>query len=214
MLREIVSNELFTVLLVIGLVFVAIAKLSSPKRFNDFVYVIGNSKYLKIYSKDQKFFDRFDALLFCNLIICASVFIYLIYGYAYDVKQISSEVLFKIVFGIGSLILIKVLLERLVASLFEFDKLMDDYQFQKISYKNYLGLLLLPINAIILYNVDLSLPLIYIMIIFLLIVNIIGVITSFKTHQSFIKHHFFYFILYLCALEIAPYVILYKVFLT
>ncbi len=214
MLREIVSNEIFTILLVIGLVFIAIAKLTDPKRFNDFVFVIGNSKYLKIYSKDQKFFDKFDALLFCNLIICGSVFIYIVLGYFNQTSTISVNLLFKIVIGLGCLILIKVLLERLVASLFEFDRVIDEYLFQKMSYKNYLGLLLLPINAITLYNLELSLPLVYFMIIILLIVNIIGIITSFKSHQSFLKHHFFYFILYLCALEISPYVILYKVFLT
>ena len=64
MLRNIVSNELFTVLLVISLIIVAIAKLVSPKRFDDFILVIGNDKYLKIYSREQKFFDNFDALLF------------------------------------------------------------------------------------------------------------------------------------------------------
>lgn len=214
MLREIISNELFTVLLVIGLTFVAIAKLTNPQRFDDFIYVIGNSKYLKIYSKDQKFFDKFDGLLFCNLIICSSVFGYAMFRYFSLGTDVSPHLLFKFAAGIGSIILSKVLLERLLASLFEFDAVMDDYQFQKISYKNYLGLLLLPINAIVLYNVQLSLPIIYGIIIFLLIINIIGVFTSFKSHQSFIKQHFFYFILYLCALEIAPYVILYKVFLT
>ena len=67
MFRHIVSNELFTILLVIGLIIVAIAKLTSPKRFDDFIMVLANDKYLKIYSRDQKFFDKFDALLFTNL---------------------------------------------------------------------------------------------------------------------------------------------------
>ncbi|WP_299553574.1 DUF4271 domain-containing protein [Seonamhaeicola sp.] len=214
MLREIVSNELFTVLLVIGLAVVAIAKLTDPKRFNDFIFVIGNSKYLKIYTKDQKFFDKFDALLFGNLIITSSIFTYISFQYITDNKGISINTLFKLAIGIGAFILIKVLIERLIASLFEIDKLIDDYIFQKISYKNYLGILLLPVNALLLYSFQLSLPLIYVMIIILLIVNGIGLITSFKTHQSLIKQHFFYFILYLCALEIAPYVILYKVFMT
>ena len=213
MLREIVSNELFTILLVIGLTVVAIAKLTNPKRFNDFIFVIGNSKYLKIYGKDQKFFDKFDALLFGNLILSGSIFVYILFQYITDNKDISPNTLFKIAIGIGAFILIKVLLERLIGSLFEIDKLIDGYLFQKISYKNYLGLLLLPTNALLLYSFKLSLPIIYVMIIFLLIVNIIGFITSLKTHQSLIKQHFFYFILYLCALEITPYVILYKVFM-
>ncbi|TWO33744.1 DUF4271 domain-containing protein [Seonamhaeicola sediminis] len=214
MLREIASNELFTVLLIAGLIVIAIAKLTDPRRFNEFILVIGNSKYLKIYAREQKFFDVFDALLFGNLVISSSVFIYVIFQFISESNQVSINALFKLAIGVASFFLIKVLIERLIGSLFEIDKLVDGYLFQKISYKNYLGILLLPMNAILLYSFKLSLPLIYTIIIILLIVNIIGLITSFKTYQSLIKQHFFYFILYLCALEIAPYIILYKVFMT
>jgi len=214
MIRDVYSNELFTILLVVGLVIIALAKLTAPKRFEDFLYVIGNSKYLKIYSRDQKFFDKFDALLFGNLILCLAVFSFILYQKVIDFKTMDINILFKLTTGISAFILIKVLIERLIGSLFEIDKLIDEYLFQKISYKNYLGLLLLPINAILLFSFQDSLNLVYIFVIILLVVNIIGLITSFKTHQSLIKNNLFYFILYLCALEIAPYVILYKVFIS
>ena len=214
MIRDTASNELFTVLLVLGLVIVAAAKLLAPKRFNDFIYVVGNFKYLKIYSREQKFFDKFDALLFVNLILSASVFCFIIYQFITDSKALSVNFMFKLTLGIGIFILIKVLIERLIGSLFEIDKLVDTYLFQKISYKNYLGLVLLPINALLIFNLIMSLTIVYIVIGLLLIVNVIGLITSFKTHLSIIKNNLFYFILYLCALEIAPYIILYKVFIT
>ena len=76
MIRDAASNELFTILLVLGLIIIATAKLLAPKRFNDFVFVVGNYKYLKIYSREQKFFDKFDALLFVNLILSTSVFLF------------------------------------------------------------------------------------------------------------------------------------------
>jgi hypothetical protein len=213
MIREIYSNELFTILLLVGMIVIAIAKLTAPKRFEDFLLVIGNSKYLKIYTREQKFFDKFDALLFSNLILGLATFSFIIYRNIYAIKGIDVNILFKLIIGFGSFILIKVLIERLIASIFEIDNLIDQYLFQKISYKNYLGLLLLPINAILLYSFNNSLTLIYVFIGLLLIVNITGLITSFKTHQSLVKHNLFYFILYLCALEIAPYLILYKVFI-
>jgi len=214
MLRHIVSNEIFTILLVISLIIVAIAKLVSPKRFDDFILVLGNDKYLKIYSKDQKFFDKFDALLFVNLILSVSVFCFIIYKQVTPTRSISNNIMFKLTLSIGFFILIKVLIERLIGSLFEIDKLINQYIFQKISFKNYLGLLLLPVNALLLYSFQPTLPLIYGIIGFILILNIIGLVSSFKTHQSLIKNNFFYFILYLCALEIAPYIILYKVFIS
>jgi hypothetical protein len=214
MLRNIVSNELFTILLAISLVIIAIAKLTAPKRFNDFILVLGNDKYLKIYSREQKFFDKFDALLFSNLLLSVSTFCFIAYRLINETNNLPINNMFKLFVGIGVFILIKVLLERLIGSLFEIDKLTDQYLFQKITFKNYLGILLLPINALLIFSFKPTLPLIYGIIILLLIINIIGLISSFKTHQSVIKHNLFYFILYLCALEIAPYIILYKVFVS
>ncbi|WP_223549562.1 DUF4271 domain-containing protein [Aestuariivivens sp. NBU2969] len=213
MIRETPSNELFTILLVACLLIVAIAKLASSKRFNEFIYVFTNSKYLNIYARDQKFFDKFDALLFVNLIISASIFVILALQFFNGIDYTSINLLFKITVGIGSFILIKVLIERLIGSLFEIDNLIDTYLFQKITYKNYLGLMLLPINAFLIYSFKPSASLFYIMLGLLFVVNITGLVTSFKRHQSLIKTNFFYFILYLCALEIAPYIILYKVFI-
>ncbi|WP_166960818.1 DUF4271 domain-containing protein [Yeosuana marina] len=212
MLRTIQTFELFTILIVIGIAFIAVAKSLFPRRFNDFVYVLGNSKYLKIYAREQKFFDRFDALLFVNLILSLSIFGFIYLKLSNQVFAPNIDVIFKLTIGIGIFILIKVLLERLIGSLFEIDKLIDQYLFQKISYKNFIGLFLVPVNLILLFSITPSLIILYIIIFLLLVVNIMGLITTIKTHQSLIKRNLFYFILYLCTLEIAPYIILYKVF--
>jgi hypothetical protein len=178
------------------------------------VSVIGNSKYLKIYVREQKFLDKFDALLFVNLILSTAIFCFICFHYDSALLTPSSDDLFKLVVGIGIFVLIKVLLERLIGSLFEIDKLIDAYLFQKISYKNYLGLLLLPINVFLIFSFKPNLTIIYIIIIILLIINVSGLFTTIKTNQSLIKQNLFYFILYLCALEIAPYIIIYKVFIS
>ena len=210
MLREIISNDFFTILLMVGLMLVASAKVASPKRFNDFIAVLGNSKYLKIYSREQKFFDKFDALLFLNLIISVSLFAFISYKFFTETNTISPDLMFKIAFGICVYILIKVFVERLIGSLFEMDAMIDQYLFQKISYKNYLGVVLIPVNAFLLYTFKPTLTFFYVTVILLFIVILIGLFTSLKAHQNLIKYNFFYFILYLCALEIAPCIILYK----
>ncbi|HMB99972.1 MAG TPA: DUF4271 domain-containing protein [Flavobacteriaceae bacterium] len=211
MLRDVIYNEIFTVLIIIGLIFIASAKLLFPKRFNEFVLVLGNSKYLKIYSREQKFLDMFDGLLFVNLIISISVFVFLVYQKFVDNMNPSVGLLFKLIFGLAVFILIKVLIERLVGSLFEIDSLIDHYLFQKISYKNLIGIILIPINALLIYSLDSNKIAIFIIIGLLFAISIIGLITSIKSYQSLIKNNLFYFILYLCALEIAPYLVLYKV---
>lgn len=214
MLRNIPSYELFTILIVVGITFVAAAKAFSPKRFNDFVFVLGNSKYLKIYAREQKFFDKFDALLFANLILSAGTFGFICLNHNSPILEPSIDTLFKLTFGIGAIILIKVLLERLLGSLFEIDQLIDQYLFQKISYKNFLGLILVPINLLFIFSFKPTITILIIIFIIILLINIIGLITTIKTNQSLIKENLFYFILYLCALEIAPYIILYEVFIS
>lgn len=213
MLRPTSTNDFFILLIVVSLVFVAIAKLLFEKRFNHFASILINSSYLKIYSKDQKFIDLFDGLLFLNLVFSASIFGFICYNTLFESIEMSVVLIFKLMFGIGAFILIKVLLERLIGSLFSIDNLMDKYQFQKTSYKNYLGLVLIPINVLLLYSVTPNKAIVLTIIILLTIINTIGLLTSYKSNLNLIKRDFFYFILYLCTLEIGPYIILYKVFI-
>ena len=209
-MREVISNELFTILIVLGLCILAFAKYAFSNRFNDYLWVIGNSKYLKIYAREQKFIDQFDSLLFVNLIISLSIFSFVGYNTFVDSLQFDLTTFIKLFVGIGAIILIKILLERLIGSLFDIDELIDSYIFQKTNYKNYIGLFLLPINIILIYAIQPTATIMYVVIAFIILINLIGFITSFKTHQKTILNNLFYFILYLCALEIAPYIIIYK----
>lgn len=212
MLREIPSHALFTVLMVIGFFTIALAKFIAPKRFNDFILVIGNSKYLKIYSREQKFLDVHDGLLFINLVISITIFTCICFKHFDASFTVNTPNILKISTGISMFILAKVLLERLVASLFELDQIVDSYLFQKISYKNYIGILLLPANAFLIFSTIPHKPLLYSSIILTLLINISGLLTSFKVHRSEIKQNWFYFILYLCTLEIAPFIVIYSIF--
>lgn len=213
MLRPTSTNDFFIILIVVSLVFVAIAKLLFEKRFNHFASILINSSYLKVYSKDQKFIDLFDGLLFLNLLFSASIFGFICYNTLFESIEMSVALIFKFMFGIGVFILIKVLLERLIGSLFSIDNLMDKYLFQKTSYKNYLGLALIPINVLLLFSMTPNKAIVLTVIILLTVINTIGLLTSYKSNLNLIIRDFFYFILYLCALEIGPYIILYKVFI-
>jgi len=213
MLRETVSNEWFTIFIIIALIFLTLSKFLFSRRFEDFLAVIGNSKYLKIYARDQKFVDGFDSFLFINLVISVSIFSFLAYTEFINPSDFDLFQFFKILFGISALMLIKVLLERLIGSLFEIDALIDSYLFQKTTYRNYIGLILLPVNILLIYAFSPTKIIIYIVLSIILIVNLIGFITSLRNHQKTLLNNFFYFILYLCALEIGPYLILYRLIL-
>ncbi|NRA92909.1 MAG: DUF4271 domain-containing protein [Psychroserpens sp.] len=211
MLREVISHDWFTIFLVLGLSCIAISKYLFGSRFKDFIFVVGNSKYLKIHARDQRFIDTFDSLLFFNLIISISIFAHYLYSSSLQNLNFELTSFFKLIFGVGVVLLIKILLERLIGSLFEIDDIIDTYLFQKITYKNYTGLILLPVNCLLIFSVLPSRPVIYTCIGLIILINLVGSIISFKNYQKLLLNNFFYFILYLCALEIGPYLILYKI---
>jgi hypothetical protein len=209
-MRNFITHEWFTIFTIIGLFAVVTAKLLNTLRFNDFLYVIGNSKYLKIYSKDQKFIDQFDSFLFINLALSFSIFAY--FTYSTFVSPMSFELIsfLKLLFAVSTIIIIKTLLERLIGSLFEIDKLMDDYLFQKTTFKNFSGIVFLISNLFLLYTNTYANVVIIAAFSLICLINLIGFLTSFKNYQNRINSNLFYFLLYLCALEIGPYILLYK----
>jgi len=209
-MRNFVTYEWFTIFTIIGLLAIVIVKLSYSLRFNDFLSVIGNSKYLKIYVKDQKFIDQFDSFLFVNLALSLSIFIY--FAYSTFIAPIDFELtaFLKLLFAISIIIIIKTLLERLIGSLFEIDSLIDHYLFQKTTFKNYSGLVFLVANLLLIYTSITAEAVVITVLSLVCLINIIGFFASFKNYQNVLNPNFFYFLLYLCALEIAPYILLYK----
>jgi len=212
MLREIISNEWYTALIVLCLCLLALAKLVNPMRFASFLGVLGTSKYLKIYSREKKSIDRFELLLFLNVIISGSIFLLISYSTLVEPLTFDIILFLKTALAIAIVIIIKVFLERIIANLFAIPSIIEVYLFQKISYKHYLGLLLVPINIVLLFAMEPNSMILFVIFGVLILINLIGIITSIKTNQKIILHNFFYFILYLCALEIGPYIILYKLF--
>jgi len=212
MLREIISNEWYTTLIVFNFCVLALAKQVNANRFNVFLGVVGNSKYLKLYSRDKKIIDKFDVLLFFNLIISLSIFLFLSYSTLVEPLFFDILLFLKTALALGLLIIIKLYLERLIANLFAINSIIDRYLFQKASYKNFIGLVLLPINIILIFGMHPNSTMLFVIFGVLILINLIGFITTIKSNQKIILHNFFYFILYLCALEIGPYIILYKLF--
>lgn len=211
MIREVASYDWFTILSVICLISIAFAKVLHSLRFNDLLMVITNTKYLKIYSRDLKFIDSFDSFLFINFTISLSIFCYLVFSKIVMPLEFELISFFKLLLLISIILIVKVLVERLIGSLFEIDSLIDSYLFQKTTFKNYCGLVLFGFNLILIYSNINSIAVLFAMLFVVLAIIVIGFFTSYKNHQKLLNFNFFYFLLYLCALEIGPYIIAYKV---
>ena len=212
MLREVISNEWITILIVICITILTIVKFSYSKRFNDFSWIIVNSNYLKFYSRDNKYIDNFNVLLFANQIIGIFIFVYLIFKTHISDISINLILFLKVIGAFIGLIFTKFFIELLIGWIFSINTIIGSYLFQKMNYKNFIGVILIPINIILVYAVEPTEKLIYGFLIGLFIINFIGFLSTFKTYQKLLLSNSFYFILYLCALEIGPYIVLYKLF--
>ncbi len=191
----------------------AVAKYSYPRRFEEFVLLPLSDKYLTVRGKDDAVYHPFNIILFTIQVICVSIFIFLLFR-AYKPMEIQTNhwLFVQILTGYTIFVFIKLSIEKMLANIFSIDGLIDQYLYQKLSHRNFLGLLLFLGNLFFLYVVNTSQMSLLIFAIVILLLNTIALFYSYKKNGKLIATNFFHFILYLCALEISPYIILYKLF--
>jgi len=212
MLREVLFNDLYTTIIVFSLAIIVSAKLLNFNRFTDFLRLFGNSNYLRIYFKDHKFLDPFDIVLFINFCINGSLIGILTYRHFVQNLEIDALLFLKLAGILGAGALLKILLELGIGYLFNIPKLFHSYVFQQISFLNFLGVVLLPLNSLLIFGVPNNHTLLVLILVISGLILLIGLIKSIKTHQKLLINNLFYFILYLCTLEIGPYILICKLF--
>jgi len=212
MLREVLFNDLYTTIIVVSLAIIVSAKLLNFNRFTDFLRLFGNSNYLRIYFKDHKFLDPFDIVLFINFCINGSLIGILTYRHFVQNLEIDALLFLKLAGILGAGALLKILLELGIGYLFNIPKLFHSYVFQQISFLNFLGVVLLPLNSLLIFGVPNNHTLLVLILVISGLILLIGLIKSIKTHQKLLINNLFYFILYLCTLEIGPYILICKLF--
>ncbi|KRB53897.1 DUF4271 domain-containing protein [Flavobacterium sp. Root186] len=207
--RIIENKDWATALFVLTFAVVAMTKSAYETRFSEFSKLIFSDKYAKIYRDNSHMKSSFTVGLFFVQVISFAFFIQLTLS-MYDKASKTDYVLFiQIATFLLYFILAKYLIEKIVAAAFNIDDFVELFNLQKVTYRTYIGVLILPINAILFYydNILTIVPLVTIGI--SLCISLYSYFISIKTYQNVIIGKLFYFILYLCALEIAPYYFLY-----
>jgi len=211
--RSVTSNDWITLVFVACLILITIAKVAYESRFIDFAELLINEKYLLKAGKDIQFENPFNLILFASQFLSISLFIYLAFIQFAISSDVTSFLLYlRIVLAYVVFVSLKFFIERMLGVLFSGEQQLNAYQLSKLSYRSYFALILLPVNAIFVYAVHPTLLVIQIVVGIFVIFNIISLFNTYRRYEKLIYNNLFYFILYLCALEIAPYFILYKVF--
>ena len=199
MIRDIISNDSLTLILLGSFLYLIILKRFNPTIFNqnlsfkkkELINKISNSllgiKTIEI---------LYNFLFISNLSILLTFF---------KNKNFELFVYYELLGFVSIFFVVKIMLDFIIGRLFSISELMKNYIWQKLVYHNSLGILLLLFNFLIAYSIFdgyyMTLISIYISLVFLLF----SYCSIYFSMKKVIIKNWFYFILYLCTLEIIPY---------
>ncbi|MBD0723926.1 DUF4271 domain-containing protein [Flavobacterium sp. L1I52] len=206
------NKDWATALFVLAFAIIAITKSFNETRFGDFINLIFSDKYSKVYRDSSQLKSSFTISLFFVQVISFAFFIQIslnIFGYASKTDWL---LYIQIITFLIFFILSKFLVEKIIATTFNIEEFMEQFNLQKITYRTYIGIIILPINIILFYHNTVSQHIPITIIAIILGLSILTYALSIKKYQNVIFGKLFYFILYLCTLEIAPYFFMYYLF--
>ncbi|WP_034260374.1 DUF4271 domain-containing protein [Altibacter lentus] len=209
--RNFVSQDWIIVLMVICLVLYALAKYLYPKRFEEFIMLPITNKYFMVQGRNDEINHPFNLLLLVTQVVSVSLFIFLLIRInSPKVLQENPWLFLQICTGYVVFVGIKFAIEKIIGNIFSIDALVNSYLYQKLSYRNLIAILFFMANLVFYFVYLPSSTVLLIFVLVVLALNSIALFYSYKTNGNTIMRNFLYFILYLCALEISPYIILYK----
>ena len=207
------SQDWITLLLLCCIVITTIVKIAYPLRFQEFLKLPLSNKYFFVFGKNDPIYHLFNVLLFIPQAICVALLLYKVIAWQNPTILISTSFLFiKILGGFTGFVVAKIIVEKTIGIVFKIENIIDQYVHQKLSYRNLMSILFLIMLFVVAYITPINKEIILLFCITTIVINAIALFYSYKTNGKLIITNFFYFILYLCALEISPYIILYKVF--
>jgi hypothetical protein len=207
--RIITYTDWATLLFIMAFVIIAVNRNVFATRFYEFIRLAISDKFTKIYKDRSNMLSGFTISMFVVQLLSLSFFILLLLNQLGIKEKNDGIVYIQIITFLGVFILSKYLIEKIIATTFQFEEFIEQFNLLKVSYRTYLGFILLPINLILYYN-TLQSDWIFIILTSLLVVfNALTYIIAIKIYQNLVIRKLFYFILYLCTLEIAPYYFMY-----
>lgn len=207
--RIIDTHDWMTVVILMALLAFTMGKYFYQTSFNNFIVLPFNNKYIYLYNKKGKLLNWFHLFMVVFQLLNFSLFFFLAQNILLE-NTVNEGPLIYLAF-IGILVLfhiIKIAMQLMKGYIFNTQKFVKELIFNKLSYLNHSSLFVFIANVLIIYVFGPLKSVVFITIFMIVSINFIGLFNLLKNHQKLIFSHLFYFILYLCALEIAPLLIL------
>ena len=206
MLRDYILFDGFTIIILLNIIIVTIAKTLNNSKFKQFLFLYLNNSFLKFSSKNNSFLSSFNSLLNINYIISLSVYISILFSFnLYGFNNNFEISIFLTTFLVlVAFIYMKFLIEILIGWAFNINKFIISFNLQKNSFNKLIGLIMILLNSLAIYSFPNSITFIKISIFFVISLYLIGLYKVIRLNDNLILSNMFYFILYLCTLEIVP----------
>lgn len=207
------NKDWITIVFLVILVILTITKVVYNERLSRTNVFFLSRKYLSIYfnKEKRKLLNGFQILLFSVQLLALSLLIFLTNVYfQFEVELLNFKGYTLILFWVSLYYSSRYLLGLLLAYLFNFINEYSKIVFDKSNYFNNVILWLLPFLILSVYSRyynKLFFEITAMLFVFLLIVRYILMLIM---NKKLIFNNLFYFILYICALEIAPLIIVLK----
>ena len=199
MIRDIISNDSLTVLLFGSIFFMIILKKTDPIIFSQNLSFRKKELVNKISTNNWGV--KFLEILY-NLLFISNMSILLAFFKDQNFDFILYCKLFKYIFIFFTS---KILFDLIIGKLFSINSIMKNYVWQKLVYCNSLGIVLLLFNFLVAYTIFDKQYMASFFIALSILYLIFAYFSIFFSMKKVIFKNWFYFILYLCTLEIIPY---------
>lgn len=207
--RNLINKDWATVLFVLAIAVIAVNKNIFSVRFNEFIKLGYSDKYNKVYKDTNNLLNWFTISMFFIQLISFSFFILLLLSFFNYTDTDNYITYIQIITFLFVFVLSKFLIEKIVGTAIDSESVVDQFNLIKTNYRAFLGFILLPVNIVLYYNQMPIKEVFYVILAIFLLYNMFTYYFLVKTYQKIIIGKLFYFILYLCTLEIAPYYFMY-----
>jgi hypothetical protein len=208
------TSDWVTLFFLAVLILIAVLQFNYTERFSKLFSLVYSEKYYTDYIKTRPLvFNRFHIIFFFIIIFNISLFLY----FAFNTFSSSPDhdqfyFFFQILLMTFGYFLVRYFVGVLLAFIFEAEEGQKYFTFLKMSNLALISVLVLPLLVLANYSVG----------VFHKFLITFGVVASFAIalfryfvlikNEKLSFNNLFYLFLYLCALELAPFIVLYKLF--
>ena len=184
-------------------------------RFAKFISLFNSNEYFIDYiNKSASIFNVFDMTLLLFQIGTYSLLIFKVNEYLFFIESTNQFLLFlKINLFLFIFYLFRYLIGKIIAVILEMSDKQGLLSFVKLSYLSKVTIIVYPAIIVLYYSPWTGLLFLKIILLLTTVFLLFKYIQIIKHNQKLIFSNLFYFILYLCALEIAPLIYVFKLFI-